>query len=251
MWERNCEKNDHDPAEIGLLLDLQYGMTVSGPITAAILMPVFAIESFLRLCAEVILAEQTNGAEGWRLALSRFDKRKFSDRLSRAITFSGATPIPEELAQSVKNLIDFRNDLVHDAPLWNIPGGGQVHVKYGETRLLEEENAFGGEYPLLHTHVMPLKLEHAKRAVAAHDGIVNHIMEHGGSEFMTLLDNRAYVERGSKLILSLGGDIWEKADLIGEFWDTKILPWFERITIEERKNFIHRWTRKSRVKVVK
>lgn len=252
IWEKNVERNGHDRAEVGDFLTFQYKVRVAGPISSAVLMPAFAIESFLRFYAEVVLAEQTTTGTAWRLALSGFDNKNFPERLKSLLGVIGVKPIPKQLNDSVKNLVSFRNDFVHDIPLWNIEGGYQFHFRKGKDKLIKVDKAFGGDYPLLDRHVMPMKLSHARRALTTHDELVTYIINQSPKDFISLLEKRAGRPFSQDIhIRALLGVFWDQAAATEKFWTDEVLSWFDVIPIKEQIKYVRNRMRKSRIKRVK
>src|SRR5687768_15130653 len=59
LWQRLNSETDKPRGEIEFVIQFNYATLVSGPALAAMLLPSFAIEAFLRLVTEVKLYETT------------------------------------------------------------------------------------------------------------------------------------------------------------------------------------------------
>ncbi len=67
-WERGV-KGNRSPAEISSVLFMNYKVFVSGPLLSATVLPAFALEAFVRHCAEIAVRRQTNSVAVLELAM--------------------------------------------------------------------------------------------------------------------------------------------------------------------------------------
>ncbi len=247
-WQENQESGSQDRAETKFLLGINYAFYVSGPMLAATIFPVFALESFMRSCAEVVLTRCTVGQQTWRLALDGFDRNSFEERLNIVLALTDSEKCPKDLIQSIKNLVSFRNDVVHDIPLWNAPFGALVRIKRGKIPPIENSKQYGGMFPDLQGHRIPITPGHAKKAIEIHDGVVHHIFKN--EEFLKAFD-KVTLDPSAKLMKDSASDIWNQIDKIDRLWKEEVLPWFDSIPLEEEQKMMRFFRRKSKIKRVK
>ncbi|MDW7711185.1 MAG: hypothetical protein SCH98_11995 [Deferrisomatales bacterium] len=249
-WRRGVEAG-RAPGEVCAVLTMNYDMIVSGPVVAAVVMPVFAIESFFRLCAEAVLAESTSSPESWRLAVHGFDKKNFRERIDSALELSGTDAFPKDLSADLNSLVEFRNDFAHDAPVWNLPNGLQARIKHGKVKQHRVEGlASGDRYPVLGTKELALNLDHAKNSMLIHDRLVEHVMEHCGEGFLDTLKSRLNVDKGPYRIQAIGTKIWEQADSVAAYWEEEVIPWFQAVPEAKKLGFMRTHLRRARIKPV-
>lgn len=249
-WKRARERGQ-DRAETTFVLELNYERLVSGPLIAAVLAPSFALESFLRLCAEIALKLHTKSAHAFQLAISGYDTRAFEDRVHDGIALSRACEIPDDLRKSAGVLIAFRNSLVHDMPLSHSESGALQYVKRGREKTVQEDKVYEGMYPLMYDNTMPLSLRHAKTALVTHDRVMHHIMDQADEKFIESLKKLAPTQLIAECMQGVVQSYnWDQTDPLIEFWESTVLKWYQSIPMKERKKYLEARTRRSKVKPV-
>ena len=114
-WVKSL-KTDHSHGDIEISLSLHYAHRISGPLLSAVITPAMAIEAFVRLCAEIAYAGLPDSMALSKLA--SFDGKSFYDRVLSLPDIVGSTvDLPEDIADDVSALINFRNDCAHSTPL--------------------------------------------------------------------------------------------------------------------------------------
>jgi hypothetical protein len=251
-WQRGRANPRLSRAEVCSILYLNYGFFVSGPALAATLLPVFALESFLRYCAEVGLRMQSTGPDALRLALAAYDSQAFEERARSVASFSGAAPFEKELLRQLTALVSFRNAAAHDVPLYQMPSGHLVQTRRGKSSLFDESNLFEGMYPRLAESNMPLTLRHARRAVDTHDAFVQHIAQAAASDFRDEFLRLLSPEQGKDhLIKSLGGKLWNESEQLATFWQQEVFAWSATVTVDEADDYLRGLARREHVKPVR
>lgn len=250
-WERMTTK-DQPRAEAALLLEINYKSFVFGPLLSTILMSTVALESFLRLCAEVALFHQTHGATALRLAVAGFDARPQHERLQAAMELCGADKLSADIERDARALVSFRNACLHDSPVFFLEDGRAIQIKRAQFKSADGEHPFERLYPSLHEATMSLTIEHARRAVRAHDSVVAHVATGATSEFKFHLNKLV----SGLHISGIRTRIWvhdfdDKIDGQIKLWRDSVKPWREEIPMAEHEAAYRKMVRMSTMKVVK
>jgi hypothetical protein len=251
-WQTAGGTRSQGQAERALTLELHYKFFVSGPILAATLMPVFALESFTRMASEIGLRRHIHDPLALAVAVAGYDAQSFGDKIATMLDVVGAQKPPAELASRVEALVEFRNNTVHDTPLLLLDTGRFERLKRGKIVHFDDAAAHRGEFPVLSQSTMPLTLGHAKRAIQVHDSMVTHIFDCCHEEFRQSFRDFASPATHSRrrMIQDFGGELWGQCDRLNEFWENTILPWEKAIPLTERADCMRDMERRHTMKVV-
>jgi hypothetical protein len=239
-------------AERSTILQFNYKMGVSGPLLAATLTPAFALESFARLCAEIGLRRHIEDVTALAAALGGYDVQSFSDRIATMLRVAGAPTLPNDLANRVDTLIEFRNSTVHDTPLLMLDTGTFARLRRGKVGHFDDATAFRGRFPVLSQSNMPLTLGHAMASISIHDEVVDHVFDRCAEEFTEYFVDLASpaTHSGRKRIRDFGGEVWTQCEKLDEYWTNVVLDWEDAIPLRERDDFMRGLVRTSQVKLV-
>ncbi len=234
-------------AETSFVLRLNWRVFVSGPLLAATVMPSFALEAFLRHCAEVALRDQVASRDPFELALGKFESLSFPERVSMALRLTQNEPLTKDVEAAVAAQIEFRNATVHDAPWMRDEHGNLLRTKRGRVGLVPEATMFGGHYPLLSSDPMALRLSHARRAVDGHDQVVAQFAT-GSEEFWeNFLRSFGPAVVSSVNITAVGGSVWRDYEGVEAAWD-QVLEWEAAIPREKHEEYMRNLLRRDGLK---
>jgi hypothetical protein len=249
-WQQGLEANA-SRGQISFFLDFNYKIHVSGPLFSAVILPAIAIESLIRLLAQVLLFERTDESDLIVLGVAAIDAMPFSDRVTRVLEMADAGPVPKNLRKRLDALIAFRNSAVHDTPYLMGHAGESLQVKRSRVARIDERAPFQGLYPLLNEDNMPLTLDHALAAISTHDDLAKHIETAANPELLVSFSTHVSGAYRFGSITDVGGVLWDQSKKVAEFWRDNVLTWEAGVTLEEHGNFIRDVERPMRVKLEK
>lgn len=170
-------------AEAGLLLNLNYGISMLGPSLGTVILASFAVESFVRLGYAVALERSASRkkierATGFRddlaALLSEFDGLSASQRVRRMFIVA-KIPRDGEIEKKLNDLIGFRNDVAHDSPALHTRHGDMLSMP-SRGKVQKKKPRFG-IYESLAIEERPVRPKHVRAAIMAHDDLVRHALQ--------------------------------------------------------------------------
>lgn len=239
IWKQKLKSGEDDGATSFLLI-LNYGGHVVGPLLGCILSSGLAIESMVRLLAE-LAAERTS------VSLAELEKGSFRDRVIATVAAAGAGELPADLMTRLDALVNFRNDCAHDSPL-SFDSDRLGRRSHGKKRSYDKDARYAGFFPALVGDPMAITPAHALRAVEVHDGIMRHIMNEGAEELLEGVNGVA--TRALLPITDLWGTEMEDVRRIADAWDNEFTPWRESIPESVHEAAYRDFIRGTRIKPV-
>ncbi len=231
-WKANPVRREQQPELTMMAVYTGYSFGASGPLLSSILLPVFAIESFIGLCAYAHFIQDNQSLSTLAFTLQGFDRQSFPERINTIIQLTCSVNPPKDLIWEVSDLIEFRNSTAHDSPFLNAPMGVQLSLKNKKVNPGTETTKYG-YYPRLFLTPLPLDLSHCRRAINTHDQLVDFILTNANDDFLKSFFNiRNDVDRGIPRIAALDGRLWKEAENFQMFWSKEVVPWIEDLPLD-------------------
>lgn len=233
---RIAEKNDH-PGEAALMTTINYTTMLLGPCLAGVLVPAFALESFLRFGFQAALEGRRTGddrrggiSEPMHEEIVQFGSlpvvgagRK-PDKLAGLAAALGCAPPPanDEVRLAARDLVMYRNDCVHDTPVLKARAGRRDKARPAHQRRYPVAESFGPYEPLAGGR-RPARPIHVAHAIAAHDAVVRHFLSAmEGSPWADAVRAAAGGWRGGSTIAGAMGPTpnWDALGRMANAWET-------------------------------
>ena len=245
------------PPEGGLVLSLNYLVSILGPSLGTVMLASFATESFVRLGYATALelasgrshADRTVGFDAVQVArLTEFDTLDAPTRV-RELFRAAKIPSERQVTRPIEELIKFRNDVAHDAPAIHTRAGDLIATPTRKSANRQKRLRIGA-YESIANEQRPVRLKQVCAAIAAHDNLVAHCANRS-----TLT---SWLEVTSGIGPSLGLLIREIApksnwyrdvERLAKAWERVAEPMFTA-TVEEELAFRDTVARRVKVKLV-
>jgi hypothetical protein len=211
---------------------MQYNALIIGPLLGAIVLSVFAMESFLWLVASSKLRERCGDSEA-DIKLAKLDRISLSERLKKILSLVGASHLPVDLEETIDELAQYRNLCAHDTPqIYSDEIGHMLKFRRGKTGPTPERR-----FPLPADEPFPLSLGHALLAAQTHDRLVQHVQ----SKEPALLEKNHLLGSRWSIVeqLPLVGLPIDKVQKINDVWDAEVGAFVSNVTTEELEQFRH------------
>ena len=209
---------------------IQYNALIIGPLLGAIVLSVFAIESFLWLVVSCRLREKCDDTEV-DAKLAELDRMSLSNRLNAVLDLIGVSRLPSDLTETIKELAEYRNLCAHDTPqVYGNAFGQMFKFKKGTTTPTPDQR-----FPLPSDVSLPLSLGDALLAAKTHDRLVQWISEAVGEDLERhhLLGREWLILKQLQLVqLSL-----DQIQRIDDAWDREVRAFVANVSAEQLQRF--------------
>ncbi len=211
--------------------NMQYNALIIGPLLGAIVLSVFATESFLWLVASCKLYETYPHAQ-IDAKLAELDEMKFGKRLRSVLGLIECPRLPQDLWEIINELANYRNLCAHDTPqMYSNELGRLVKFKRDRTEQTPDRR-----FPLPADELLPLSLGNALQAAKAHDRLVQHLL---GKDSKLL--ERQHLLGTRWLILDqlpLVGLSTDEIERIDDAWDAELRAYVANVSVEQAQQFL-------------
>lgn len=240
-----------DRIDLSAEVAMAWMIHASGPLLASTQMPMFALEALTRYCAEIALNHLGDGEANITEKLKQFDRSNLMSRLRILHTFGVYGPLPRKLKDEIHSLSEFRNASVHDRPLMRARKYTFVQNADGQRMKVDPRTVKATAYPRLSMGITPLRLQHAIRATAVHDALVDHF-EHTASSGVWDSFTKSFgpIRVSSIRIADSGSDFWDEAVRIDDLWGD-YLEWDLTISLESREARVREHLARAAAGIVK